>query len=145
MEFSPEKHSIKCPKCGHGMNEVTYGDVTIDRCTHCEGLWFDTDEADVLKGKWMGDALDTGNPAEGRKWDAVEDVDCPRCGRAMEKRSDPKQKHIWFEECPDHGMFMDAGEFSDFREITLKEAFDQALSLYRQGHQADDSGNSDPA
>ncbi len=68
MEYNPDEHSIKCPKCGHGMNEITYGgDVVIDRCTHCQGLWFDTGEAEALKGKWMGDALDLGDPDEGKK------------------------------------------------------------------------------
>ena len=37
------------------MTEVTYGgDVVIDRCTNCHGLWFDSGEADLLKKKWMG-------------------------------------------------------------------------------------------
>ena len=32
MEYNPEIHSIECPKCGHGMTEITYGgDVVIDR------------------------------------------------------------------------------------------------------------------
>ena len=60
MDFNADVHSIQCPKCGHGMEEVTYGQVTIDRCTNCQGLWFDTGEAEQLKDQWMGDALDLG-------------------------------------------------------------------------------------
>ena len=41
----------------------------------------------------------------------------------MEKGSDPKQPHIWYEFCPDHGMFMDAGEFADFKEESLLDWF----------------------
>ena len=78
MEYNADLHSIECPKCGHGMEEITYGEVTIDRCTNCQGLWFDTGEAEQLKGKWMGDALDMGNAEEGKKWDAVDDIACPR-------------------------------------------------------------------
>jgi len=123
MEYNPDQHSLKCPKCGHGMEEVTYGNVTIDRCSNCMGLWFDTGEADALKSKWMGDALDLGNPAEGRKWDQVGDIACPRCGKDMEKTSDSKQKHIWYETCSEHGMFMDAGEFTDYKHETLIDRF----------------------
>ena len=79
--------------------------------------------ADLLKGKWMGDALDMGDPEEGKKWDAVEDIACPRCGKDMEKGSDPKQPHIWYEFCSEHGMFMDAGEFTDFKHETLGDWF----------------------
>ena len=120
MEHDPDQHSIECPKCGHGMTEVTYGgDMVIDRCTNCHGLWFDTGEAEKLKGKWMGDALDTGDPKEGKKWDAVEDIACPRCGTDMEKTSDPEQPHIWYETCREHGVFMDAGEFTELEHKIL--------------------------
>ena len=49
MEYNPDVHSMQCPKCRHGMEEVTFEEVTIDRCTHCQGLWFDADEALQLK------------------------------------------------------------------------------------------------
>ena len=123
MEYNPDQHSLKCPKCGHGMSEVSYGDITVDRCSHCLGLWFDTGEADQLKARWMGDAVDTGFADEGRKWDSVEDIACPRCHRDMEKTSDPKQPHIWYETCSEHGLFMDAGEFTDYKHETLMDRF----------------------
>ena len=133
MEYDPEVHSIECPKCGHGMEEVAYGsEVLIDRCTNCQGLWFDQDEADLLKGKWMGEALDTGKASKGKKWNDVEDVDCPRCGQRMEKASDPDQPHIWYEVCTDHGMFMDAGEFSDFKHETLSDWFRSLIKGLRK-------------
>ncbi len=133
MEYDPEVHSIECPKCGHGMEEVAYGgDVLIDRCTNCQGLWFDQGEADLLKGKWMGEALDTGKASKGKKWNDVEDVDCPRCGKQMDKASDPDQPHIWYEVCTDHGMFMDAGEFSDFKHETLSDWFRSLIKGLRK-------------
>ena len=124
MEYNPDVHSLKCPKCGHGMEEISYGgDLVIDRCTHCHGLWFDEGEAELLKRKWMGDALDSGARSLGRKWNAVEDIACPRCGKDMEKASDPDQPHIWYEVCREHGMFMDAGEFTDYKYETLLDWF----------------------
>jgi len=124
MEYNPEVHSIECPKCGHGMEEISYGaDLLIDRCTHCHGLWFDKGEVSQLKSKWMGEALDTGKASEGRKWNAVEDVACPRCGRQMETKSDPKQPHIQYEVCEEHGMFLDAGEFTDLKNETMGDWF----------------------
>ena len=123
MEFASESHSIACPKCGHGMVEVTYGGIAIDRCTNCQGLWFDTGEAERLKDRWMGDALDMGKARDGRKWDPVDEIDCPRCGHEMHKISDPTQRHIWYEQCDEHGLFMDAGEFTDYKHETLADWF----------------------
>jgi len=62
-------------------------------------------------------------PEEGREWDAVEDISCPRCGKDMEKVSDPDQPHIWYEVCEEHGMFMDAGEFTDYKEGSILDFF----------------------
>ena len=39
-----ELHFMKCPKCGHDMKEEKLESVTIDRCTHCEGIFFDAGE-----------------------------------------------------------------------------------------------------
>ena len=41
MEYNADIHNLQCPKCKHGMEEVTLEDITIDRCTGCQGLWFD--------------------------------------------------------------------------------------------------------
>jgi len=123
MEYNPDVHSLQCPKCEHGMDEVTYEDVTIDRCTNCQGLWFDEDEAYQLKLKHASKAVDTGDPAEGWKWDSHADISCPRCKKEMKKTADPTQKHIWYELCEEHGMFMDAGEFTDFEHETLLDYF----------------------
>ena len=32
MEYNPDQHALQCPKCKNGMDEVTYGNLTIDRC-----------------------------------------------------------------------------------------------------------------
>ncbi|WP_239017253.1 zf-TFIIB domain-containing protein [Seongchinamella sediminis] len=123
MEHNPEQHSLKCPKCHHGMVEVEHSDVVIDRCTNCHGLWFDADEAHQLKQLPESHAVDIGDPKEGWKWDSRVEIDCPRCNKRMELTADAKQKHIWYEVCHDHGMFMDAGEFADFKEESLLDWF----------------------
>ena len=37
-------HFLKCPKCGHDMKEEVVEGVTVERCTFCEGLYFDAGE-----------------------------------------------------------------------------------------------------
>ena len=41
-------HFMKCPKCGHDMKEESLDGVSVDRCTHCEGLYFDAGEFDQV-------------------------------------------------------------------------------------------------
>ena len=115
---------MECPKGQAAMEEVTYGrNMTVDRCITCKGIWFDLGEAEELKGKWMSEFVDSGDPEIGREFNKIEDVNCPRCGELMDKVPDPKQSHIWYEACSDHGMFLDAGEFSDYKYETLLDKF----------------------
>ena len=61
---------MQCPKCKSQMEEQTLstleGNVTVDRCVACKGLWFDIGEAETLKEKWMSDHVDNGDPGVGR-------------------------------------------------------------------------------
>jgi uncharacterized protein len=41
-------HFLKCPKCGHDMKEEAVEAVTADRCTHCEGIFFDAGELEQI-------------------------------------------------------------------------------------------------
>ena len=110
------------------------GKVTVDKCQRCGGIWFDIGEAERLKDDWTSISLDDGDVRAGRIYNEITDIECPRCLNTMKSVNDPKQPHIRYEMCAEHGLFMDAGEFSDYREITLKEAFDHILDLYRKGN-----------
>lgn len=41
-------HFMKCPKCGHDMKEEDLQSVKVDRCSHCEGIYFDAGELDQV-------------------------------------------------------------------------------------------------
>lgn len=126
---------MDCPKCHAAMNEESIrtlqGLVTIDQCTSCKGFWFDTGEAEKLKDTWRPDFIDTGDPAQGKELNEIREVDCPRCGKQMELIADPKQRHIQLETCSEHGVFMDAGEFRDYKNETLMDVFRGAIALIR--------------
>jgi len=126
---------MDCPKCNAAMDEKSLrtlqGLVTFDQCSSCKGFWFDTGEAEKLKDAWRSDFIDSGDPQKGKELNKLRDVDCPRCGRRMTRISDPKQRHIQFETCREHGVFMDAGEFSDYKNETVMDIFRGVVSLIR--------------
>jgi len=41
-------HFLKCPRCGHDMKVENLDGVEIDRCTHCEGVFFEAGELEQL-------------------------------------------------------------------------------------------------
>ncbi|MFC1815205.1 zf-TFIIB domain-containing protein [Thermodesulfobacteriota bacterium] len=43
-----EAHWMKCPKCGHDMKNIEIEGLISDKCTFCEGLFFDQGELQQL-------------------------------------------------------------------------------------------------
>lgn len=53
-------HLMKCPKCGMQLEEIAFGDVRVDLCCSCDGLWLDKGELDLIRvreGGFMGRML----------------------------------------------------------------------------------------
>ena len=44
-------HFMKCPKCGMQLEEIAFGDVRIDKCFSCDGIWLDKGELDLIREK----------------------------------------------------------------------------------------------
>lgn len=42
------EHWMKCPKCGADMREVRLENVMVDKCSGCEGVYFDRGELELL-------------------------------------------------------------------------------------------------
>jgi Zn-finger nucleic acid-binding protein len=106
------------------MEQVDYEGTEIDRCTICKGIWFDAGEIEILRDKEAAAAIDTGDASVGRKSNAMDDYQCPRCSGAMVRVVDARQRHIWFETCSScNGSFLDAGELRDLSTINFADFF----------------------
>ena len=50
-----ELHFMRCPKCGHNLIEIDYKGIAVDKCSHCDGVWLDAGELELIshleKGK----------------------------------------------------------------------------------------------
>jgi uncharacterized protein len=49
-----ELHHMKCPKCGMDLGVVHFGDVAVDKCFNCGGIWLDNGELEKLQKKEAG-------------------------------------------------------------------------------------------
>lgn len=43
-----ELHWMKCPKCGHNMHEVNLKGIYVDKCSSCNGVFFDNGEWNLM-------------------------------------------------------------------------------------------------
>ena len=47
-QAAPETRVLECPKCDGTLVEVEIGQVKVDRCNGCEGVWLDRGELEIL-------------------------------------------------------------------------------------------------
>ena len=115
------------------MEALTHQNIEVDRCTACRGIWFDMLEAEHLKEIEGSETIDIGDPKLGRKYDTIDRINCPKCHEPMLRMVDRRQPHIWYEACPVcYGLFLDAGEFRDFKEETVLDFFRDLFAKERK-------------
>lgn len=123
---------MKCPKCYALMETVEFGaDSTVMRCTGCSGLFCKWQTLEQLRDEWLADTvLDKGSAALGAKHDKMLDIACPDCGATMDRVQDSDQSHITLDTCPDcDGVFLDAGELTDIKSVTLMDHVRRLLTI----------------
>lgn len=113
---------MRCPKCRGHFETVVYRNIQVERCTTCQGLWFDQFERRLLRDRKGSELVDTGAKDRGKQFNEITQIRCPVDGSAMNHLNVPDQPHIGYERCPQcQGAFFDAGEFSDYKSFTLVE------------------------
>jgi uncharacterized protein len=53
-----ELHYMRCPKCGMELIEIDFKNIKVDRCSECDGVWFDAGEFETAS-KLGKSVLDT--------------------------------------------------------------------------------------
>jgi len=120
-DSAPNSGSIECPRCASAMRHQSLGDIQIDVCQSCAGLWLDVLEKDKLLEAGHAAAADNASPRhpnapKGRT------LKCPRDRSTMLSIVAFPQTHIAYESCTVcGGMFFDSGELKDLSEHTLRE------------------------
>jgi len=123
---------MNCPKCSSKFEKVSFGEIEVERCLGCQGLWFDMLEKDDLVKIEGSEAIDIGDDQVGEEYDSLQDIKCPQCTVKMLPMVDKDQVHIKYESCPIcYGTFFDAGEFRDLKEHTVLERFKEMLGTLR--------------
>ena len=114
-----------CPKCQSRLQAVVFAEIEVDRCEGCDGIWFDSHEAERLRDIDGSESLDTGKPAIGSVLDRMcGRLQCPRCATVMKRMVDIGTHAIWYERCPAcQGIWLDAGEFKKFKDNFQQKGF----------------------
>jgi uncharacterized protein len=123
---------MECPKCCKPMETVEFGaHIKVMRCTGCSGLFCKWQTLQQLRDEWLADTvLDKGSAVLGAKHNEKLDISCPECGTTMDRVKDQQQMHITLDSCANcDGVFLDAGELTDMKSLTLMDHVRRLLTL----------------
>jgi len=124
---------MKCIKCEGDLVLVRVGDVEVDQCDTCHGIWFDSGELAKIVGAKDVEALRTRAVAEKdaekrRKASDLKRASCPRCkgeGKLVQVASVTADIHI--DTCAVcGGEWLDSGELW----IVRNEGFSRKVAAF---------------
>ncbi len=113
---SSRREGIDCPACHNPMELDFDHGVEIHRCIGCAGLWLDPGELDsMVKDQGPAEA-NVAKLREGMKdlrvsTGPVRYRKCPRCNVVMSRRNFGSHSGVIVDECRQHGIYLDPGEF----------------------------------
>ena len=107
------------------MEKVKVGQLVVDHCARCGGMWFDPYELEeAVRQKPAADVIDYGAAEHEYEWNVhrASDLLCPRDQTTLLAVPDARQPHVEIDVCPAcGGVLLDAGELKDLSEFTLME------------------------
>jgi Zn-finger nucleic acid-binding protein len=113
---------MQCPKCKTAtLVEFTVDKIAVDRCSNCNGTWFDArelsqllaEEASQVAGLRKGVAIEE---AAGRKGA------CPREDTALLRIYSAIDRTVIVDACADcHGIWLDGGEFEKLHSAQRRQ------------------------
>ena len=131
---------MNCPQCQQPMVKKSRADVTIDACSQCRGLWFDSGEIDDLKDQLTPPELhwtdfDLWRHQAGFEV-SLDPLHCPRCPDTALTTIADKQTETTVRFCPlCQGSWMTAEDFagivsalsSELDNLTAADYFRESL------------------
>ena len=125
---------MRCPTCRKSMKPLKIGDVQIDECRQCKGIWFDKGELAEAKDEVAPDLrwLDFGIWKKEARFHINDDpLKCPRCQKFNMRAINYQGPDIDFTFCPFcEGVWLNAGDFKQILDALGKEAATKSVSDY---------------
>lgn len=106
---------LACPRCSRTMTQLTFDDgLVVDACQTCGGAWYDRGELEralqLLDRKAVGESIFRRVQKFLIEEKEVRYLRCPHCGQLMSRQNYAKCSGVIVDRCPEHGVWLDAGE-----------------------------------
>lgn len=99
--------SIHCPVCRIPMKPLRAGDVDLDLCPRCDGVWFDSGELNLILDRLADSPAIPLSPMQDDLKDMISAPEpagdrmtgCPRCGMPMDRRNFAYDSSLSVDKC----------------------------------------------
>lgn len=137
---------MNCPNCSCGLREVKSSGVTVDVCSNCKGIWFDSGGlSDFVRSLTESEAISPQTPHLFRR--AVQPPDsaeekqkvCPRCGQQLHRFNYCYDSNVFLDKCSRcHGIWADGGQVEQAARYLKEDPRMRAVSeVMLEFHQPD--------
>ena len=100
-----------CPVDRQPMLAIEYDGIEIDYCPHCEGIWLDAGELELLLKDDGTEQAPLLSQLQRLKKSKERSYKCPRCALRMQKVFSSNLPSVIFDACPENdGFWFDKGE-----------------------------------
>jgi Zn-finger nucleic acid-binding protein len=113
-ENSESAASFGCPRCKAELKARSYGDLGVEECDACGGLFLAPQTMDrLVAARDMPTNLRLHLPKRALKGEAVvRYLFCPVCGKSMNRQAFGRISGVVVDVCKSHGVWFDAGELA---------------------------------
>ncbi|MFA5628995.1 MAG: zf-TFIIB domain-containing protein [Dehalococcoidales bacterium] len=116
---------MNCPVCKLSMIDVEHDKIELDYCVKCKGVWFDTNELELLMEKYGLQDFDLSFLSLINKIDKKireKKYRCPICRRSMGKVKVGPDSTLVIDICPrGDGLWFDGGEVAQLIKHTSQK------------------------
>lgn len=117
-----------CPRCGVKLDVNRKGDMEVDICPGCGGMWLDRGEFRVMTAEsnvYRDFKLTREYSRPGLKED-FKYLPCVRCGKHMVRENFRRISGVIIDRCGTHGVWLDAGELEKIRHFIADGGLDRS-------------------
>jgi Zn-finger nucleic acid-binding protein len=114
-----------CPVCNSDMIVVEYNQIELDYCTSCHGVWFDSEELELLLKSFNLESSELllHNLLQSPEAESTEKKrNCPLCKQKMKKTTIGEGHEILIDVCSyEDGLWFDGGEVTHLLKLLARK------------------------
>jgi Zn-finger nucleic acid-binding protein len=116
---SPESAGVaatyRCPRCSSQLHAREYGDLSVEECDKCGGLFLaPTTMEKLVSARDRPTSLRLAMPKrEMKRETVVRYILCPDCGKSMNRQAFGRISGVIVDVCKKHGVWFDGGELAE--------------------------------